>query len=243
MLRARLVLGLALGLALAPHGACASAISSRILIDPGGEGDGDVFGCSVASVGDVNGDGYDDVIDFNGDGYAYIIIGARYSGLPGKAFIYFGGPTLGTKPDVTLSGEVTHSSTWFGASVASAGATDDPEGVGYNRGRAYVFANAFATTDAPPSPIAGLSFVGAQPNPARDEVRLVFALEHAVPVRITVYDVTGHEVAHPVEDEWLSGRVMRTWRPEGLTSGMYYASAKLGDRVDVRRMVWLGHRR
>ena len=45
-----------------PHAAGAASISSRILIDPAGENDGDTFGCSVASVGDVNGDGYDDLV-------------------------------------------------------------------------------------------------------------------------------------------------------------------------------------
>ena len=40
----------------------ASAITSRVFIDPVGECTGDVFGCSVAWVGDVNGDDYDDLL-------------------------------------------------------------------------------------------------------------------------------------------------------------------------------------
>jgi len=65
-------------------------------------------------------------------------------------------------------------------------------------------------------------------------------LDHSVPVRITVYDVAGHEVARPVADEWLVGRVTRTWRPGSLPSGVYYVSAKLGDREQVHKLVWLG---
>ena len=67
------------------------------------------FGVSVASAG-----------DFNGDGYPDFIIGAQQSGYEGKAFIYYGGPSLDATPDLTLTGESTGSLTMFGASVASA---------------------------------------------------------------------------------------------------------------------------
>src|SRR5262249_57888514 len=68
------------------------------------------FGISVASAG-----------DFNGDGYPDFIIGAQQAGSEGKAFIYYGGPSLDATPDVTLTGESTGALTAFGASVASAG--------------------------------------------------------------------------------------------------------------------------
>ena len=69
-----------------------------------------MFGVSVASAG-----------DFNGDGHPDFIIGAQQAGFEGKAFIYYGGPSLDATPDVTLTGESTGSLTAFGASVASAG--------------------------------------------------------------------------------------------------------------------------
>src|SRR5262245_62051016 len=184
------------GLFIAARAPSAASVSSRLLIDPVGENDGDIFGSSVASVGDVNGDGYDDVIiganffpseggqgraylyfggpaidsladlvipfppggsgwfgisvasagDFNGDGYPDIIVGARYAVFSGKAFIYYGGPSLDATPDLTLTGENTGS--WFGSSVASVG---DVNGDGFDdvivgapnygsqAGRAYVF--------------------------------------------------------------------------------------------------------
>jgi hypothetical protein len=74
-------------------------------------------------------------------------------------------------------------------------------------------------------------------------VNLVLVLDHAVPVRVTVYDIAGHEVARPVADEWLVGRVTRTWQPRGLPSGVYYVRAGLGDHEQVRKLVWLGPRR
>jgi hypothetical protein len=98
------------------------------------------FGISVASGG-----------DFNGDGYPDFIVGAQQSGYEGKAFIYYGGPSLDATPDLTLTGESTGSLTLFGASVASAGDVNEdgfddvivgaPQyGSGGNQtGRAYVF--------------------------------------------------------------------------------------------------------
>src|SRR5258706_6310378 len=106
----------------------------------------------------------------------------------------------------------------------------DPEQIGYNRGRVDVFANSFATNGVPATPVPGLDFAGPRPNPAVNEVNLDLVLDHAVPVRITVYDLAGHEVARPIRDEWLVGRVTRasqTRRPPGR---LYYVSAKLGDR-------------
>jgi hypothetical protein len=518
---------------IAALGTSAASVTSRLLIDPAGENDGDIFGSSIASVGDVNGDGYDDIViganfypsesgqgraylffggpgidsvadlvlppppsgtgwfgisvasagDFNGDGHPDIIVGARYAGLPGKAFLYYGGPALDATPDLTLTGETTGSSTWFGSSVASAGdvnadgfgdvivgapaygstqagrvyvfygggapdavpdrvftgpaagdrlgwvvgcagdmngdgypdvlatapryyaggtdpgaayvwcggpafdtiadltihgsalndrigaaanagdvnadgfsdlvitrqdraqvflggsslnaspdltiagsfgsaagaadvngdgvddfvlgaagddggGTDagrvsvyfggsaldgsedmhfvgdhpnrlfgrgvaiarrvdgpgpadlivaaaqlDPEELGYDTGRVYVYANSFETTAAPVTPAPGLEFVGPRPNPAGKDVDFVLVLDHAVPVRITVYDLAGHEVARPIADEWLAGRVTRTWQPRALPSGVYYVNARLGDGEQVRKLVWLGRRR
>ncbi len=109
------------------------------------------FGVSVASAG-----------DFNGDGYPDFIIGAQQAGYEGKAFIYYGGPSLDATPDVTLIGESTGSLTAFGASVSSAGDVngdgfDDvivgaPQyGSGGNQyGRAYVFFGGAVPDAVPP---------------------------------------------------------------------------------------------
>src|SRR5262249_7644779 len=88
-----------------------------LIIDPPPGGSG-WFGVSVASAG-----------DFNGDGYPDFIIGAQQAGYEGRAFIYYGGPSLDAVPDVTLIGETTGALTGFGASVASAG---DVNGDGYD---------------------------------------------------------------------------------------------------------------
>ncbi len=210
----------AIALFTGPRVANASAIDSRILIDPVGEHTGDVFGGSVAWVGDVNGDGYDDVLvgafrypeiasvgqaylyfggpamdaaadlvitppaggsgwfgvsvasagDFNGDGYPDFIIGAQQAGNEGKAFIYYGGPSLDAAPDFTLIGESTGAITAFGASVASAGDMNGDgfgdvivgapwyPGGGNKPGRAYLFFGGAMPDAVPDRVFTGVGF-------------------------------------------------------------------------------------
>ncbi|MBV6479508.1 MAG: hypothetical protein HGGPFJEG_02282 [Ignavibacteria bacterium] len=101
-----------------------------------GEAINNDFGYSVSSAGDVNGDGYSDVI-----------VGALgYSSSKGRAYIYFGGPTMNNAADVIFTGEGILNN--FGISLTSAG---DVNGDGYsdiiigasayngNTGRSYLF--------------------------------------------------------------------------------------------------------
>jgi hypothetical protein len=75
------------------------------------------FGMSVSTAGDVNGDGYSDVI-----------VGAdAHSNYTGRAFIFFGGPSMDNIADVTMSGISIYDS--FGFSVSTAG---DVNGDGYS---------------------------------------------------------------------------------------------------------------
>lgn len=73
---------------------------------------GSGFGNSVSSAGDFNRDGHDD-----------FVIGAHCDNTKGtqtgRAYIYFGGPFMGTIPEITLDGETEFDN--FGTSVAHAG--------------------------------------------------------------------------------------------------------------------------
>jgi hypothetical protein len=101
-----------------------------------GNSGGDGFGYSVSTAGDVNGDGYSDVI-----------VGAYgYSSETGRAYLFYGGVTMDTLSDLTMTGEAAGNN--FGYSVSSAG---DVNGDGYSdviagaisysssTGRAYIF--------------------------------------------------------------------------------------------------------
>jgi hypothetical protein len=85
--------------------------------------------------------------------------------------------------------------------------------------------------------------VGLAPNPAWSDVNLQFSLDHAIRVRVSVYDVAGREVARPVSDERLEGHVTRVWRPRALPSGIYFVRTRMSGREQVRKLVWLGHKR
>ena len=135
-------------------GPASDTVADLVILPPSG-GSG-WFGVSVASAG-----------DFNGDGHSDFIIGAQQAGAEGKAFIYYGGPSLDATPDVTLIGETTGAITAFGASVASAGDVNEdgfddvivgaPWYPGGNNkpGRAYVFFGGAA-----PDAIADRVFTG-----------------------------------------------------------------------------------
>ncbi len=106
-----------------------------------GENGGDFFGCSVSSAGDVNGDGWFDAV-----------VGAKgYKGT-GRAYVFYGGPTLATKgagsADGILTGEGPPHPTGFGTFVSGVGDINGDarcdiavSDVGYNgkTGRCYVF--------------------------------------------------------------------------------------------------------
>ena len=100
----------------------------------------DQFGSSVSAAGDVNGDGFDDVIV----GASSYNNGAGQ----GRAYIYYGGSSMNTAIDVTLTGASGFD--FFGVSVSGAGDVNgDGFGdviigaSGYNsasyQGRAYIY--------------------------------------------------------------------------------------------------------
>jgi len=200
---------------------------------------------TVAGAGDMDGDGIDD-----------FLVGSPYDfSVGGRVSALFGGSAVDTLADHSFL--PTHPGGNFGLCVAGGGHVDgpgppdvivsanyDPESIGYNQGRVYVIGNSFAPTGIQPTPpLVGPRFVGPSPNPASNEVNLVLEMDRSVPVRVTVFDLAGHEVARPIADEWLVGTVIRAWRPHGLASGVYYLRADLGNYREVRKMVWLGDQR
>jgi len=132
-----------------------------------GTNSGDQLGFAVDGAGDVN-----------GDGYADMVIGAwsKYSGagVPGYAWICFGGPELSAPRKLTLQGEKV--ADYFGVSVARAG---DVNGDGFDdviigashygtsgmgEGRAYLYLGGSAmdaTPDVIFSPVGTSSGFGA----------------------------------------------------------------------------------
>lgn len=104
------------------------------------------FGRSVSSAGDYNQDTYDDVIVGS---YLESSIGGGAGEEVGRAHVFFGGSSMDSKVDVSMTGEADDD--WFGNSVSNAGDFDDDgyddvvvgapynDGPGANYGRAYVY--------------------------------------------------------------------------------------------------------
>ncbi|GAF69044.1 unnamed protein product, partial [marine sediment metagenome] len=90
------------------------AALADIVLD--GENVGDMFGDSVSS-GDINNDGYDDVI----------IAADEYNNATGRVYVYHGGLSMDTMPDIILDGE--NEQNWFGIPTRLVG---DVNGDGYN---------------------------------------------------------------------------------------------------------------
>jgi hypothetical protein len=132
------------------------AAACRQQLTPVGAAAGDRLGFCVADAGDVNGDSYDDVI-----------VGVPRSDPAagtdaGRAYVYFGGPTLDTNPDLRLSGAGAGDE--FGSTVAGAG---DVNGDGYDDVIVGAPFNDAGGTDAGR---AYVYFGGATPNSTADLV-------------------------------------------------------------------------
>ncbi len=134
-----------------------------------GESAGDQFGTSARGCGDVNGDSYDD-----------IVVGAPHNDAAGsnagRAYVYFGGPSLDAVADIVISGVADNAQ--LGYAVAGAGDVngggDDlligaPSNTG-SHGRAYVYFGGAALDGVADVTLADPSngFLGWSVGPAGD---------------------------------------------------------------------------
>jgi len=106
-----------------------------IIIDGEG-GNYKYFGSPLSSAGDVNNDGYDDII----------VASSGYSSAKDRVYIYYGGSSMDTTPDVTI--DASNTTAQFGSALSTAG---DVNNDGYDdviigdyyfnsrKGIAYVF--------------------------------------------------------------------------------------------------------
>ena len=77
----------------------------------------------------------------------------------------------------------------------------------------------------------------AYPNPFNPTATLSFNLPSAADVRLTIYDITGREVAALVNGHSSPGQHSVVWDAEGLSSGMYFVRLEAGDFMQTRKLL------
>lgn len=74
-----------------------------------------------------------------------------------------------------------------------------------------------------------LSLAGAYPSPFRDQVHVVFTLDHQNDVSISVYNASGQMVGMVADRLFPQGEHRVTWNPEGtLAPGLYFVHLRTG---------------
>ena len=76
----------------------------------------------------------------------------------------------------------------------------------------------------------------AFPNPIASATTLRFTLQDPSEVKVSVFDVTGREVAGVVERAFAAGSHELTWQPDGLASGVYVVRVDAGAASITRRI-------
>ena len=88
-----------------------------------------------------------------------------------------------------------------------------------------------------PGPEATVSLALPAPNPTTGSVRLGVSLATAGPVRLTVVDVLGREVARLLDGEHPAGAATVDWNVEAVASGIYIVRLEAAGLVRTRTLV------
>lgn len=93
-----------------------------------------------------------------------------------------------------------------------------------------------ATTASEAAPAAGLTLDAPAPNPTRGPTLLGYTLAEAGPVRLSIIDLLGREVAVVVEGDAAAGRHAATLDPARLAPGVYVVRLSAGTHAVTRRL-------
>lgn len=91
------------------------------------------------------------------------------------------------------------------------------------------------------SPVSEFALSSVSPNPTHDVARIDYAVARAAPVRLSVIDLQGREVARLVDGAQAPGRHQAVWTGEGARgrapAGLYFVRFVSPDKVVTRRLV------
>lgn len=90
-------------------------------------------------------------------------------------------------------------------------------------------------------PIQAFAIERVGPNPTSKSAVIGFAIPRQAPIRLSVFDAQGREVAVPASGSYAPGRYSVTWSGEGrsgrLAAGMYFIRFQTPDLLRTRRLV------
>jgi hypothetical protein len=96
---------------------------------------------------------------------------------------------------------------------------------------------AFVAAQQKATPPTELRLLPGYPNPFRERATVAFALPEAGHVQVAVYDVLGRRVATLADRRFAAGLQELTWRPQGLSSGVYFVRLEAAGRRFTQRLV------
>ena len=96
-----------------------------------------------------------------------------------------------------------------------------------------------AISEDSPSVPASYSLSQNYPNPFNPTTQITYQLKNAQHVRLTVYDITGREVALLVNQMQSAGKHTVTFQGDNLSTGIYFYRLKAGNFSSTRKMILL----
>lgn len=81
------------------------------------------------------------------------------------------------------------------------------------------------------------SLLTAYPNPFNQSVALNYELPAAANINLSVYDITGREIASLVNGRSSPGEHQVIWDAEGMTSGVYFVRLEAGDFAQTQKVM------
>lgn len=87
--------------------------------------------------------------------------------------------------------------------------------------------------------VTGHGISAAFPNPFNSSLTLEYTLTSSEDVVLQMFDLAGREVATLAEGYTAPGRYSASWKPAGLSSGIYIARLKVGNAVYNKKVVYL----
>ncbi len=77
------------------------------------------------------------------------------------------------------------------------------------------------------------------PNPFNSETMINYTLENKGHIKLSVYDISGREIAILINEEQAAGEHSMTFDASPLSSGIYYYQIKAGSEELTRKMILL----